>query len=101
MRFYWLHFFIIFICYVSSDNFPLHENEKEMDIISRLSYRGKTPHRTSQTGDQNSIINLDTTNKHFLMNVSNYQIFFVNALPKTYEKIWSTALVSQYFFSNT
>ena len=101
MPLYWLHFFITLICYRSSDNFPLSKNEiifenhKGMELSSRMSDVGKTFHRTSQTSDQNSIINLNTTNKHFLLNVSNYQIFFVHALPKTYEKIWSTALVSQ------
>ena len=40
------------------------------------------------------IIKLSLNNRKFFRNISEYQLFCVNSLPKTYENIWSSAWVS-------
>ena len=42
----------------------------------------------------NPIIKLNLNNRKFFQNISEYQLFCVNSLPRTYYKIWSSASVS-------
>ena len=57
------------------------------EIISEI-------HKDQEIKSFNPIIKLNLNNRKFFQNISEYQLFCVNSLPRRYYKIWSSASVS-------
>ena len=49
--------------------------------------------KNTEIKSSSHIIKLNLLNRKFFRNISEYQLFCVNSLPKTYEKIWSSSRV--------
>jgi len=66
-----------------TNNLPDIQNESIPEI-----------HEDQEIKSLNPIIKLNLNNRKFFQNISEYQLFCVNSLPRTYYKIWSSASVS-------
>jgi hypothetical protein len=49
--------------------------------------------KNTEIKSSSHIIKLNLHYRKFIRNISEYQLFCVNSLPKTYEKIWSSSRV--------